>query len=129
MPLAVVMIVDIRGSLLPFHSRVLDVTDRLPLFGIHAQHRVRPASRTDPAAERDSENRRSWPEVEPPEIFLLLVQRAAPIFCPPALRPFDTKSSNGSGIALKFWTISTFCTSFVGQGPDERHTPLVQLAR
>ena len=32
------MIVDIGVRLLPFHSRVLEVADQLPLFGIHAQH-------------------------------------------------------------------------------------------
>ena len=39
---AEVMIVDISGSLLPFHSKVLEVTDQFPLFGIHAQHRIAP---------------------------------------------------------------------------------------
>src|SRR6266849_6178193 len=37
---AEVMIVDIGGRLLPFHSRVLEVTDQFPLFSIHAQHRI-----------------------------------------------------------------------------------------
>ena len=35
-----VMIVDRRGGLLPLHSRVLKVTDQLPLFSIHAQDRI-----------------------------------------------------------------------------------------
>ena len=37
---AEVMIVDIAGRLLPFNSGILEVTDQLPLFGIHAQDRI-----------------------------------------------------------------------------------------
>ena len=35
-----VMIVDIGGGLLPFNSGILEVTDQLPFFGIHAQDRI-----------------------------------------------------------------------------------------
>src|ERR1039457_117280 len=35
-----VMIVDICGGLLPFHSRVLEVSNQLSLFGIHAEDRI-----------------------------------------------------------------------------------------
>ena len=37
---AEVMIVDLSGGLLPFSSGILEVTDQLPLFGIHAQDRI-----------------------------------------------------------------------------------------
>src|SRR6266849_2635155 len=35
-----VMIVDISGGVLPLHPGVLEVPDQLPLFGVHAQHRI-----------------------------------------------------------------------------------------
>ena len=37
-----VMIVDGGGGSLPFGAGVLEVTDQLPLFGIHAQNRISP---------------------------------------------------------------------------------------